>query len=65
MTSKKPLTLFQIIMSVLAAMFGVQKDENRERDFANGHPVVFILVGIIFTVLFVVVMIAIVQWVLP
>ena len=54
----------QIIGSVLAAAFGVQSKENRERDFEHGKPVVFIVAGIVFTVLFVVAMIAIVTTVI-
>jgi len=51
----------QVIGSVLAAAFGVQSKENRERDFQHGKPIVFIVTGIVFTVLFVLGMIAIVS----
>lgn len=51
-TSKKP-SILQIIISVLAAMFGVQKSENRTRDFAQKSPWPYIITGIIMTALFV------------
>lgn len=51
--SKKPLTLLQIIGSVLAAAFGVQSNKNRERDFTQAKPGTYIIAGLIFTFLFV------------
>ena len=44
--NKKP-TLIEVIGSVLAAIFGVQKNWRRERDFQQGDPMTFILAGII------------------
>lgn len=48
--------LFKVVLSVIAAMFGVQSDKNRERDFAKGRPAAYIIVGIIMTVLFVLIL---------
>ncbi|RTE85721.1 MULTISPECIES: DUF2970 domain-containing protein [Gammaproteobacteria] len=50
--SQRP-TLWNVIVSVLAAMFGVQTEHNRKRDFNQGNPLAFIIVGVIFIVLFV------------
>ena len=58
------LTLLQLIGSALAAGFGVQSSENRRRDFSKGKPSQFIAIGIIFTVLFVLIMVGIVRLVL-
>ncbi len=58
------LTLMQLIGSALAAGFGVQSSQNRKRDFAKGKPSQFIAIGIIFTALFVLIMIGIVNLVL-
>lgn len=58
------LTLLQLIGSALAAGFGVQSSRNRKRDFAKGKPSQFIAIGIIFTALFVLIMIGIVNLVL-
>ena len=44
--------LRQIIGSVFAAAFGVQSSKNQERDFKHGKARVFIISGIIFTLLF-------------
>jgi len=61
---KRPPGPFQIIGSVLAAAFGVQTSRNRERDFKQGRPGVFIAAGIIFTLLFIGTVITVVQLVL-
>ena len=61
----KPPTILQIALSIVAAAFGVQSDENHKRDFANGNPLAFIIGGIIFTVLFVLTIIGVVSLVLP
>lgn len=39
--------------SVLAAMFGVRGRRAHERDFTKGRPSAYILVGLIFTAMFV------------
>ena len=43
-----------IVLSILAAGIGVQSDKNRERDFAGGNPLAFVVGGFIFTILFIV-----------
>jgi len=68
MTSKfdqkhKP-SLKQVIQSTLAAGFGVQSEKNRERDFKYGNIKTFIVAGIIFTVLFVITVIGVVNFVM-
>lgn len=42
-----------IIGSVFAAAFGVQSKKNQERDFKHGKARVFIIAGVIFTLLFI------------
>ncbi|MFK8051278.1 MAG: DUF2970 domain-containing protein [Halioglobus sp.] len=63
-TKKKPLTFSQVMFSVLASAFGVQSSENRERDFTRGSPIHFIVSGILFTVLFVALMLLLVNTIL-
>lgn len=46
-------TLWQVTKSVLAAAFGVQSNENRERDFKHGKASQFIIMGSIFTLVFI------------
>ncbi|WP_223668618.1 DUF2970 domain-containing protein [Kangiella shandongensis] len=41
------------VQSVLGAMFGVQSEEQREKDFEKGSAVQFIVGGIIFVVVFI------------
>ena len=48
-----PPNLWDVIKSVLAAGFGVQSNENRERDFSSGSPMPYIVVGLAATVVFV------------
>ena len=50
--NSEPMTLREVIGSVLAAGFGVQSQRNRERDFARGSAKQFVIVGLIATVLF-------------
>ena len=54
----------QVIGSVLAAMFGVQKRKNQERDFGSGRAAPYIIAGLIMTGVFVLVIVAVVQVVL-
>jgi hypothetical protein len=57
-------SLLQVIGSVLAAAFGVQSTANRERDFTGGSATVYIIAGIIFTVVFIFTILAVVRLVL-
>ncbi len=50
---EKPPSLLQTFASVAASFFGVQSDKNRERDFKQGRAGVFIVVGIVMTLLFI------------
>lgn len=43
------LSLMQVTGSVLAAGFGVQSQENKQRDFSRGKPLQFIAAGLILT----------------
>jgi hypothetical protein len=65
-TREKPTKLnpLQVVGSVFAAGLGVQSSKNRERDFKQGRIGVFITAGIVFTLLFVGVVIAVVQMVI-
>ncbi len=55
---------WEVVMSVLAAALGVQTSKNRERDFTTGNPLVFIAAGLIFTILFVLTLIGVVNLIL-
>ena len=48
-----PVTWLRYILSVLQAFFGVQSSENRERDFEQGNPVIFFVLGLVITVIFI------------
>ena len=58
------VTFFSLIGSAFAAWFGVQSNKNRERDFAHAKFSTFIYAGIIFSILFVLSIIGVVQLVL-
>jgi len=60
----KPLTWRQMLHSVLAAALGVQSGKNRTRDFSRGKPSHFVLLGVVFTLLFVLLLFGIVKLVL-
>ena len=65
MTDKpqKP-SFWQIMLSTIAAAFGVQSKNNQERDFKHGNIYTYIAAGIIFTLLFITVVTILVQTVL-
>ena len=47
------ITALSVLGSVFRAWFGVQKEENRRRDFSSNNPTPFIVAGIIFAVVMV------------
>lgn len=51
--SEEQVGLLKVATSVLAAMFGVRGSKAHERDFTKGRPAAYILVGLVFTALFV------------
>ena len=63
MSHHKP-SIFDVISSVVSAAFGVQTTANRERDFQGGSAAPYIIGGIIFTVIFIISIIAVVRLVL-
>lgn len=66
MSSKKSdrPAMWRIILSTLAAAFGVQSNRNREQDFTHGNIYVYIVSGLVFTVIFIVAIAMIVNFVL-
>jgi len=56
--------IFSVILSVLAAMVGIQSDKNRKRDFEKGRMSHYIFVGIVMVAIFVFTLIAIVNIIL-
>ena len=57
-------SIIQMIKSILAAFIGVQTEQNRKIDFEQGSPATYIIAGLIFTVLFVSVIVFVVSKVL-
>jgi hypothetical protein len=57
-------SIIQMIKSILAAFIGVQTDQNRKIDFEQGSPTTYIVAGLIFTILFVSVIVFVVSRVL-
>lgn len=55
------VTFFQVMISVLAAMFGVSTEKNRQRDFKKGKLWHYILGGLIFAAVFIAILVTIVQ----
>lgn len=53
---EKRVGILKVAGSVLAAMFGVRGSKYHQRDFAKGRPAAYIIVGLVFTVLFVLVL---------
>ncbi len=53
--------LLQVIKSVLAAAIGIQSEKNRKIDFEQGSLPSYLIVGFIFTILFILVLVFIVN----
>ncbi|WP_199610542.1 DUF2970 domain-containing protein [Flocculibacter collagenilyticus] len=60
-SKEKSPTFFQIVLSVMAAFFGVQSKQNYQQDFNQGNPLPYIVVGIVMVILFVLTLVAIVS----
>lgn len=60
---QKP-TLLQEVSSVLASFIGVQSSKNRKRDFTGGSPRRFLILGVAFTLVFILTVVGIVRLVL-
>ena len=58
---QKKITPFSFMGSIAAAWFGVQTKANRERDFEHGKFHHFVFGGIIFAVLFILLVVGIVK----
>ena len=58
---QKKITLFSFMGSIVAAAFGVQSKANRERDFEQGKFHYFVIGGIVFAVVFVLLVVGIVK----
>lgn len=61
---KRPLGWGELMQSILAAALGVQSGRNRTRDFSRGRPVQFIVLGLLFSLIFVLVILGLVRLVL-
>ncbi len=57
----KTPTLWDVTKSVMAAMLGVQKNKNYQRDFQYGKPSQYIIVGLIAVAIFVGIIITVVN----
>ena len=51
----------QVVRSVFSAAIGVQSQKNRERDFQHGSAGMYVIVGLIGTLLFVLILMLIVS----
>jgi len=63
-SQQKSVSPLAVMKSVVAASFGVQTKSNRERDFEQGKFHHFVIGGIVFAVLFVLILVGLVNVVL-
>jgi len=59
--SNKEPTLWDVVKSVMAAMLGVQKSKNHQRDFQYGKPSQYIIVGLIAVAIFIGIIVTVVK----
>ena len=62
--SPESISFWQVALSVIQASFGVQSKKNRERDFKQGNLFAFIVAALVFTALFVGILLLVVRSVL-
>ena len=60
MKNQSNLRWWQVVCSVAAAFFGVQSNEARQRDFESNSPWLFIIIGILLTLVLVMALIGVV-----
>ncbi|WP_076412413.1 DUF2970 domain-containing protein [Shewanella sp. UCD-KL12] len=58
------IKFWQLFLTTAAAFFGVQSEQNRQRDFQSSSPLPFILMGILLAVILIITLIFIVKQVL-
>ncbi|AZG33909.1 MAG: DUF2970 domain-containing protein [Shewanella psychromarinicola] len=58
------MSLWRVFSSTVAAFFGVQTEQNRQKDFKNQSPLPFIIMGIILAIALVISLMLIVNQVL-
>ena len=59
--NNKAPSLWDVTKSVLAAMLGVQKSKNYERDFSYGKPWQYVIVGLIAVGIFIGILVTVVK----
>ena len=62
--ARRSPTAWQVMKSTIAAAFGVQTEEARQRDFSQGNASTFIIAWFVFTAVFVALLVLIVSLVL-
>jgi len=62
--NNKAPTLWDVTKSVLAAMLGVQKSKNHQRDFQYGKPWQYVIVGLIAVGVFIGILVTVVNLVM-
>jgi hypothetical protein len=58
------MSLWRVFSSTVAAFFGVQTEQNRQKDFKDQSPLPFIIMGIILAIVLVISLMLIVNQVL-
>ena len=61
---EKNLPFWRVVLSVMQGGFGVQSASNRERDFKQGKVLPFIVAALLFTCVFVLLLLTVVSLVL-
>jgi len=60
-SQQEQVSIWKVVASVFGAMFGVRGNAARERDFTQGRPAAYIIVGLIATALFVLTLVGVVM----
>ena len=63
--SNESMSFLQTTQSVLWAMLGVQSKRNARRDFSKGKLSHFVIIGIGFTLIFILTLVSVIRMVIP
>ncbi|WP_188151291.1 DUF2970 domain-containing protein [Teredinibacter waterburyi] len=59
---KKRPSVLRLVLTTFAAAFGVQNQENLEEDFSQKSPIPYIIMGVVFTMIFVITVVSVAKY---
>lgn len=64
LSNKTNPSFIKVLKAVFGALIGVQSEQQRQHDFSDKNPIPYIITAVIFTFLFIITLLLIINWVL-